>query len=557
MLEFEAQTEDGNSIKTDLNGVVQALAMDGVNVANVSRDGMFAFLQNPETGAMEQRSMSDLLVSNGYNIQRVMPQNANTDHVDTSLRFLVERLGSDTQRQAFLQQEMANRGLMNGTIVGGGSDWFVFDPNDNTYYALTNKKGMDWTDVGEVGPEIASGVAATVGGALAGGVGTAASGGLAAIPAMAAGAAGGGGAAEAAFQGLGAAMNPAFREVQTLGGAATKAGKEALFNAPFGALGGAGRWAGKVLPTAEEGWKQAALGGLKAAGDFLGAGGASRTARGVGSLTQTVGQGVGGAAGAVADSPLLTAIGTGMTPGLQQAQMAGFGLQVPKWAAEGIGRAPRWIGEKVSKLGQKMGSEEVEAAGWQAMLAGDDLLRPSPRSGMVGFEKGLRERMDRFKPTMSEEDIVKNYRDPNSTDVLGNVGERMGYNIRNMENVVADAAMPGGPAAVSEEALQRSAMRGRNIGQGIGLGVEGMAGLGKQLERGSENVFRAGMRGVQGIGRGMQAGGRTLKNVGAVTEPFENQVLSRQGIEEGGDWLDEMLRRKRYTPEDVKPLWAQ
>lgn len=557
MLEFEAQTQDGDTIKTDLNGVLQALQMDGVNVANVSRDGMFAFMQNPQTGAMEQRSLPDLLVSNGYNIQRVIPQNANSEFVDPSLRFLVERLGSDTQRQAFLQQEMANRGLMNGTVVGGGSDWFVFDPTQNTYYALTNKKGMDLTDAAEVVPDVLSGVGATVGGALAGTAGGAASGGIAAIPAMAAGAAAGGGAVEAGLQGLGMAMNPAFQNVQTLGGAAAEVGKEALFNAPFGALGGAGRWAAKVLPTAEEGWKQAALGGIKTAGDFLGAGGLSKTARGVGSITQTVGQGTANIAGAIADSPLAVSIGTGLTPGLQGAQLLGFGAQVPKWAAEGIGRAPRWIGEKISKLGQKMGSEEVEAAGWQTMLAGDRLLQPSPRSGIVGFEKGLRERMAKLKPTMTEEQIARDFTNPNSIDVLGNVGESLGYNVRNMENVIADAAVPGAPAAVSEEALKRSAMRGRNIGQQIGLGAEGLAGLGRSLERGSENVFRGGLRGVQGIGRGMQAGGRALKNVGAITEPFENQILSRQGVLEGGDWLEEALRRRKATPENAKPLWAQ
>lgn len=64
-------------------------------------------------------------------------------------------------------------------------------------------------------------------------------------------------------------------------------------------------------------------------------------------------------------------------------------------------------------------------------------------------------------------------------------------------------------------------------------------------------MTKAGLRGIQYGASGLSGTGRVLKNVGAMTEPFENQILSRMGAEElyqkTPDALEKLKRRMDPT----------
>lgn len=550
MLEFTFNSNNGQELKSDLNGVREALALDGIDVQNFSQDGMMAYIQSPE--GVQPMPVDQLLRQNGYELSGIRPENVNEDFAEPQWRFFMGRLNSDVQRQTFLKSELESKGVVNPSIVGSGQEWYGFDPQSNQWYALTNKKGADFSDVAEYGPEILKDVAGVAGATI--GVGLGAPTGPGAIATGFAGATAGAAGTEALLQGAGA-INPNFREAQNLGDFGAKLGKEGISRGIFGALGGAGRYGAEMLPKlgAEEVWKRGLAQTAKTAGDFLGNGIASKTARGAGSIMNATGDLASGVARTAADSPLATSLITTAVPGLGQAQMAGFLGQAPKWIIESMGKAPKWTGEKLMSLGRELDSPMLRKAGANSWLEGKSLLRPSQRTGVTGFEKELREGASVLKPMTTKSSFAQEFLEPNSIDVLSNVGERAGRGIvQGKQFLKGQMAKPGEVVQpLTEEALSSAGRSGAAIGQKIGTISEQMANIGSGVEKGAEAVTKAGLRGIQYGASGLSGTGRVLKNVGAMTEPFENQILSRMGAEElyqkTPDALEKLKRRMDPT----------
>jgi hypothetical protein len=491
MIEFEIGTPD-NSGTFSLDTVVETLGSEGVPIAGLSADGFTAFVQNPD-GNLTPTPITQLLSNAGYNLMAAKPQGTNFERVDPELRFLVDRFSDDDKKQAFLQQHLASNGVPNAQVMGSGSDWHYFDPNSKSWFALTNKPGMDFSDFAEYGPQVAKGVLGTVGALGAGTLG------LAGGPAGAGAAAvaGGGGAAaagEGLLQALGAGMSQDFRNTQDVANVASKVGGEALLGGatsllPGGAFAAQGlRTAGRTVPSV--------LRAAETANKVLGSGPISRTAAGTMRGVEAVSGAGADLAGYLAKPGMPRDIATSLIPGLGQMQMAGFLAQGPAALAAGIPKAAQWLGRQADDLG-------VSAQTRNAISRIESLGQKIPERGLFGAEEAIRKASDRLAGATPAE-IAQKFGQTDVRDVLGNLGSRF-----------------------SQNAKQR--------GERIGTTLRSLGRAGSSVQNLAEETTGLLARGAQGGLRSIEGASRLGANAATLARPFEGRVLAEETVREAGD----------------------
>lgn len=440
------------------------------------------------------------------------PNTTDFSGVDNKLRLGIENLPNDRLKQKFLELQLEAQGMDAPQVFGQGSDWAVFNPQTGQYKALTNKPGMDWSDLGQVGAE-----AARFAGNLLGGVGGAALGAGAGPLGILAGGSAGAGAGGQLGRGLVdvalAASTPGYRETlaslaeEGLGDFLGQRGTEALIDTAGGLLGtGLG-----MVP----GLKQ----GLVTRAGSLASGGLEKT-----------GQIAASAGGAAARSDIAKAIGPELAMNLGGPQLAAWIAQGPAYVARKLPNIGQWTARK---LGRPELAEEMANLGMTAARN---------RSKMDSI-------MDAYKATVGGKAFTRPTQvTPTAGDVLEDIGGGLTQKIRDwstkrrtMRDIAAQNARASG-GGLAEEAgaaaaraapfetnfAARKAKDAADYIQGgfrnVGDIAEGVAMGGRAVERGIMGAAGLGYRGIQGLGLGAQGLGKAGKLGFGALQPLEYRL---------------------------------
>jgi hypothetical protein len=208
MLNYQVENQGGTSGVFTPDDITSQLASMGETPKGVSPDGQMITLSD-QNGDFQVKT-EDLLRDLGWKVNGIEPSDVIEDFVKPELRVAVANLGSDDQtKKLYLQEKLRDMGLNDANIVGQGTDFYVFHPESNKYFALTNKRGVDMSD-------IASGISQApgfIGGAVGGAAGAFGGAGVGSIPLGMAGAAAGQLGGDVLARGALAAYDPTFRKI--------------------------------------------------------------------------------------------------------------------------------------------------------------------------------------------------------------------------------------------------------------------------------------------------------------------------------------------------------
>lgn len=518
---YKVDMPDGTSAEITPSKVVNDLSAMGVQATLTPNGQEVHYNVNGQAMTMPVR---DMIAGVLGPVSGILFDPGATDFsgVDSSLRLGIENLPSDDLRQKFLTFQMETRGIKDPQIFGQGSDWALFDPNSGQYKALTNRPGMDLSDIGQVGAEGARILGSIGGGALGAASGLAA-GPLGAVAGGALGSGVGGQLGRAGIDAILAATQPGYRETlaslaeEGLGDFAAQRAGEFGIDVAGGTLGSAL----SLIP----GLKQGAL--TKLGSTLSGA-------------TERTGATLAAAGGAGARSEFAK----------QAVPMFG-GLETPQ-AAAWLAQGPAYVGRNLPKIGEWIGKK----------LGRPELAEEVAGLGATQAARGPRQAIDRairnYQTTVGGEPFQRsiNQAAPGAGDVLEDIGQRLGgrldkwaANRRAMrsvaaENTRASGATPG-QYGLAEEARRTAAQKaapyetdfsatvGENLakylsrgGRNIGDLAESLAAGGRTVERGIQGAAGLGFRGLQGVGYGLQGLGTAGKVGFGLAQPLEYRALS-------------------------------
>jgi hypothetical protein len=507
MLQYNIENDTGTTGVITPDEIKSQLAAMGEVPKSVSPDGQIITLSDQQ-GDFDVRTQ-DILSKMGWKVQGVEPTDVLEDFVKPEFRVAVANLGADDEvKKLYLQEKLQGMGLENANIVGQGTDFYVWHPESNKYFALTNKRGMDMSDFASA----ASQAPGFLGGVAGGALGAIGGQGFGSIPLGMAGAAGGQALGDVASRGAIAAMDPTFARVaganlgaqvkDIAGNAAVSGGTAGLFKGIPMALG-AMRGAGSQAPGLARG--------------VLENGPISSMARGFGKGAEEGGRITGMAAKPFMNPGMLRDLATSQMPIAGPAQGVGMALQAPgglaRMMAKGYGRFG-------GKSGQQFTKDIVPDA------AGDlPLGRLFEKAGQTYGKKS-------------------------------NIGSEGLKSYRNARNMGLEA----------EEALNSVRMsRGADYGakaRKVGNALEGLSQYGQKLERAAGEITGGVAKGAYGFGRAAEAIGGAANRVGKAAAPLENRLYTNWGTEEMikprvDSALDEYLRRNKSRLQSTQDNLAQ
>ena len=519
-LEFVIDNGQGANDTLSTADIVRQLQDSGEKVVGTSADGSSIRLAD-EKGEFSVRT-ADLLKDHGWQVQGILPTDADYSHVNPDWRKAISVLPADEHKQAYIEGQLRKSGIENAQVVGSGRDWYAFDPESNRYVALTNNPEWDSSDASEalVGAPRAIG-------SLLGGAGGAILGGGANPLTGAAGAGLGGAAADAVTRYVLAQNDPQLKEIMgaDLGAVAKDIGKGAALDA---ATQGLFLGAPKVIG--------AALG--KGTGDaakaFLQSGPLSTTARSLGGMAEEGGRIVNKIA-RVADTDLGREIASMAIPGIGDATAVGALGQLPSQAVRGAARGLGSLGE--TNLAKTLSPEGAE----KLVGLSRNLTRKSygPSNFTNEFSRGA----DQVANFMGGNAPLKASTRGTTEDVLGNLGEILGGG-SGRQKVMRDAYMQARQYGIgaeeakkladqaAEESLSEAAKAARAVGRKIGRGVQNVENFSRGVENFGKGVTGATLKGVRAGSYIGGKGGSALKNVAKVAQPIENRAYMRYGAEE-------------------------
>jgi hypothetical protein len=247
-MKFTIPTESGDFQLTSQQLAQQIGQRYGMVPVGITADGASGIFQTPQ--GTQVIPFHEVLSKDGYEIADFAPENAQSVENVSKYRAGIEGFSDPDMQTAYLQTiARKDFGVESPQIVGKGSDRYLYLPDKMQWVNLTNKQGMDMSDVVGGGMALGRGAASVAGGVL-GGAGAATLAAPTGPGAIAAGIAGGGlgsaagsALADSAYAGGLSLMDPAFREVasQNKGALAAGIGKNALVSGLIGgATGGAG-----------------------------------------------------------------------------------------------------------------------------------------------------------------------------------------------------------------------------------------------------------------------------------------------------------------------------
>jgi hypothetical protein len=531
---YKVDMPDGTSAEITPSKVVNDLSAMGVQATLTPNGQEVHYNVNGQAMAMPVR---DMIAGVLGPVTGILFDPGATDFsgVDSSLRLGIENLPSDDLRQKFLTFQMETRGIKDPQIFGQGSDWALFDPNSGQYKALTNRPGMDLSDIGQVGAE-GTRILGSIGGGALGAASGLAAGPLGAVAGGALGSGVGGQLGRAGIDALLAATQPGYRETlaslaeEGLGDFAAQRAGEFGIDVAGGTLGSALG----LIP----GLKQGAL--TKLGSTLSGA-------------TERTGATLAAAGGAGARSEFA-----------KQAVPIFGGLETPQIAAW-LAQGPAYVGRNLPKVGEWVGKK----------LGRPELAEEAAGLGAAQAARGPRQAIDRairdYQTTVGGEAFQRGINQPGRSagDVLEDVGQRLGGRLENWaanrratravaaENARASATRPiddtvGWTTEPYAETVRRAAEeRGRraavaaapfetdlgaaaadNLGRYFGRGgrnigdlAESLAAGGRTVERGIQGAAGLGFRGLQGLGYGLQGLGTAGKVGFGLAQPLEYRAL--------------------------------
>lgn len=534
---------------------MQMLAAAGYQPQSVSPDGLTVTLVDQQ--GPYQVAIADALAEHGNKVTGVAPLNFDSENVQHDWRAAVEFLPDEASKKAYIEARMKRNGVENPMVIGQGSDYFVFNPNNGQYIAVTNVPGMDmsdaWTALSQGGRMLGS----AVGGALG------AAGGTAALPVGgtivggAAGAAGGSAAFDTLARGGMALADEDFRTIagQNMG----KMAADVAGNAAWEGLGGAGVG---ILGKAAKAFSPIST-TAKTAG---------LVSEGAGSLANMTGKAL--------TSPLGRQLGQIGVPAADTIGAAGWLMQAPDILSRGAAKGLGYLGksETMRRISPGM------AAGLRNTSRG--LLAPRPRA--TDSVRVAEEVAARFGGTAPGTQAT-------ARDVLGNLAEGVGTKVnqslghagREVERQAAlEAYQKAIASGASYEQARRSgikaavgaaekgfdsAQRWGRAGEVIGEGVEGLRTMGQGLEKTAEGIVAGAGYGLRGAGATAQGFGRGARIAGTVGQPLEARAwtslagqnygrpLSRESDMEWGEELDRRLNpswRRKGAPRMSEEILA-
>lgn len=470
-LQFHLANGDTEGL-ADEHMLLNDMKQVGYQPTGVSADGLTISLMG-QNGPYQVKT-ADVLQKMGWQVKGMTPKNVDYDHVDTGLRMGIESPGlrnDDLAKEAFLKARLSRSGIHDPQIVGGGSDWYVFNPESSQYIALTNKEGMDISDIGEIGARAPGFLGAVAGSALG------AYGGPAALATMPAGGAAGGWLGNRLADTMAENINPEVLQARNERDP-TDVYKEYATEGVGDALGGLGAFGiGKAVPS------------------LIAKGILSRAAKTAGTVAEPIGEAVGdlgkfASKGAARDTLAALTDPTGIT-------MVGDLAQIPAELVKGGARGIGWMGEhpafneflpdaaaRAREISRRLLTRTGDApkVPWGHTIANG--LRPgtvaAPQASAMGAE-----------------------------EILGNAGRMM-----------------GGSGGVTSK---------------VGRALDTASTLGDTVRKPIYGAYSAAGKGVQGLGRAMQYGGKAAQAGADIAAPLEVPGLTQYGSEE----IMSRLRRRQ------------
>lgn len=506
---------DGQPTTVDEGHVLTQAQKAGYPVTGVTADGQYMTAQEPpdakgKAGAGYKYPISQYLRDVGYQIHGVQPSASQESTVEPLLSGMISAMPEDDNlKKSYIKHTLESRGIANPQVVGNGHNWHVFDPGAQQWAQLSKEPGFDMSGLAAgamAAPHILGAMAGGVGGAMAGG-------GLGSIPLAAAGGAAGSalgsGATELGMYGLDPDYRAAVNEQK---GSLNAIGTDMMKTAAYDAAGEAiGAPIGKALGHLTAPIAKALGGGLEGAGGI-----------------------VSDVAGKVASKPGAVTVATDLLNPIGAVNTAGqaaSALQVPAEAITGIPKAARAFSQsdwanRIAGLGQKIADHPVT-------------------SPMFGEETGAALRAGSGRANASVDALKQsagNFADQalagggSAEDVLSSIMRRRAAKAKYLADPGWQAAEEEGATAARQVGAHQGmapdqieklveANRGKfrgdvinlmagseetPIASGIGRAADQAHAAGVGLQKGADLTTRAGLRGIQAAGKGMQATGRSL-----------------------------------------------
>lgn len=519
---------DDDSYTTTGEELAQQFLKAGAKNASVTPDGTTIHISDNQ-GGVRELDIKQLLEAQGNQVAfKPLGEAVDYDSVDPSYARKLELIGNDeTSRQLLLKGQLASKGINDAKIVGSGDDYFYFDPATNKYKALTNKPGMDMSDVQRLIPSVVTGASSLAGGLF----GAAGGAGLMSIPAGAAGAAGGGMVARNLMKSAEGVFDPEYKK--TLDHLTDTEGFQANIQNVM-----AGKSLQPLSHQAQRYMSEEALHtGVDAIGGGLGGvplkgfqaalnnGIASRSLQGAGKLAE-----VGG--GAVKKATDYAA-GEGAIPQLMRGVMAQASPLSPiqnaaylARAGELIPMASRGAAKAFGKAGQMLDDQATNAS-----------LRGASEEAFASA--GTRDKIF---------DVAQKLRARNlAPEAEESFAQAAGRKYDNFFGKKAGEAVKGKPVAGVEPAnieqtISNFARGNKAEGSlnGLGKGLQTASNLGKATEQGIDRVVRGGLNTVGSAANVVGQTGKYVNRGARFTAPLENRILLQYGNQE----LPEYYRKR-------------
>lgn len=495
-LVMNVKLPDGSTDTWDERHLATQLQQAGFPVMGFSADGTSIAIADAK-GNSQPVPVETILAKFGVGLQGMSPQSVDYSTVHPGWRGAISAANfDDDMKKAYLESKVKREwGIDAPKVMGQGSDWHLF--HNGQWRALTNKPGMDMSDVADYGSTGLN----MLGSALGGAAGTAAAGPVGTIGGAGLGAAGTSALQKAAV----AALDPDARAVM-----GDNFGSQAWDVAKEGALGGV-------------------AGGLPLLGKGMTLGPLSGVARGASNIAQAtgdvIGKGAGWLAGKEAAPSLARGLGINAIPGAGSAQALGWLAQLPAGIARGAGKL-------FGNASKTLGAEEAAAG----------LTRPRTLGSLV--ERGAAE----LRGTTSAANNIT------ARDILGNAGEALGKKIYNPLSAAEEGLSYGAPYAQNMAARQglgetinsgiKSAQKLGNLGERTGSLLETAAKGGKSLEQGIDKAARGLLYATQGASKLGSLGARAVNKAATAVQPFEIPFALQSGLR---NLLTEE-QRARFSP---------
>lgn len=508
----QTQTVDDQHIVNQLKGM-------GYDVAGVSADGMtLTFNEQGPKGQTSQYQVKtpDVLKTMGFGLKGMTPSNPDTENIDSGLSAMLHALPADDDaKRSYIEAKLRHRGIENPQVTGMGNEWHVFNPHTSQWVQVTQEPGMNMAGLYSAGLEIPHLAGSALGGAVGGVVG-AAGGPVGGVAGLAAGAGLGGAGGQALEQAALEHFDPDYEQA---------------------IRSQSGHPIANVLKTG--GLDALAMGLAK---PLAGLSPLSRSLQVGGKALEGIGELGANAAGKIAESPTASTIVSDFAPYIGNVTGAGQFMQIPSQAVKGAAKLAAGASEN-QYLAPLLGEENA------ARLSdlGSSLLQKRA-NGTLGEKvaSGAQRVAESFGAPASEEVTAR--------DILGNLSARRGAAANyashaSEEQAARDAgrewAASMGLSEQEGEMLashmgdeyRNSMMKilqaqqpSSNLGTRTGRALESLYRAGKGLEQAGVQTTRAGLRGIQGLGRMSQGAGMGLNAIGTVTRPLEMPLYLRYGL---------------------------